>query len=671
MPSPCTLLLLAPLLVAQAAPSPAAPAKAAPAPVKAAPPPSAGPAAKADSRQVVLGALKAEMARSMARLRLPKEDPPYFLRYLVRDYDETDLAARLGALLNDDQTRARQATVEARVGDYQFDNTADDTSDKMFDTDDFDKYDPPSVAPIDSDVDALRATLWLQTDVKYKRALALLHKKRGARVTKVVEDESVASFSREEAARASDPPVVVTVDRPGWADRLRRVSAVFRAYPEIFDSQVKLNVSHQTRFVVTSEGTELINERLIWAVHFSATGRAPDGLLVPHFKSFYGAAEGELPDEKTLVATAHVLADEIRKLSAAPMMDPYNGPAIFLPEAAGVFFHEALGHRLEGERQNDNNEGATFKGQIGNPILPSFLSVLDDPTLRRIGTISLNGYYRYDDEGVTARPVTLVERGVLRNYLKSRTPVKGSPKSNGHGRSESTLDPMGRMGNTIVKSSKVVPYAKLKEMLLEEIRRQKKSFGLIIADISGGQTNTTTYDFQAFKGMPRIVYKVDAKTGKETLVRGVEFVGTPIGSLNRILAASNTEGVFNGFCGAESGFVPVSTVAPALLISEIELQRTRRAMERPPILPAPFVPAPAEKPATPAPGGKPTTPAPGGKPTTPVPGGKPTTPVPGGKPPSHQPAPGQPVPGQPAPGAPTPAAPAPGAPAPGQPSGKP
>ena len=226
------------------------------------------------------------------------------------------------------------------------------------------------------------------------------------------------------------------------------------------------------------------------------------------------------------------------------MMDPYNGPAILLPEAAGVFFHEALGHRLEGERQNDNKEGATFKGQIGKPILPGFLTIVDDPTMRKTasGNVSLNGYYRYDDEGVTARPVTLVERGVLRNYLKSRTPVKGSPTSNGHGRADATLDPIGRMGNTIVRSDRRVPYAKLKQMLLAEIRRQNKAFGLIIADISGGQTNTTTYDFQAFKGMPRIVYKVDAGTGKETLVRGVEFVGTPIGSLNRIVAASDADG---------------------------------------------------------------------------------------------------------------------------------
>jgi predicted Zn-dependent protease len=541
-----------------------------------------------DHRLVLLDALEQELVRSKEKLKLPGEDPPYFIRYLVREYDDYDLSARFGALLEDSYQNVRQASVEVRVGDYHFDNTADDSTEKMFDLDDLDRYDPPVVAPLDNDVDSLRATLWLQTDEQYKKALSLLHKKRGNRVTRVVEDESVGSFSKEKSEKSIDKPMVFKVDRNAWDDRLRQVSAVFKAFPEVFDSQAKLSVNHQVRYLVTTEGTQLINERLIYGLHLSASGRAPDGLMVSHFKSFYGASESELPDTKGLLAAAEQLSKDIVRLRQAPMMDPFNGPAILLPEAAGVFFHEALGHRLEGERQNDNKEGATFKGQIGKPILPTFLTILDDPSLRKVGNVSLNGYYGFDDEGVASHPVALVDHGVLRNYLKSRTPVKGDPQSNGHGRSEGTLDPIGRMANTIVKSDKRVSYAKLKEMLLDEIRRQKKSFGLIIADISGGQTNTTTYDFQAFKGMPRIVYRVDGKTGKEELVRGVEFVGTPIGSLNRIVAASDTTGVFNGFCGAESGFVPVSTVAPAVLISEIELQRTRRAMERPTILPAPW-----------------------------------------------------------------------------------
>jgi TldD protein len=543
-----------------------------------------------DQRLLLLDALKQELVRSKDRLKLPGEEGPYFIRYLVREYDDYDLSARFGALLEDSYQNVRQASVEVRVGDYHFDNTADDSTEKMFDLDDLDRYDPPVVAPLDNDLDALRATLWLQTDAQYKKALSLLHKKRGNRVTRVVEDESVGSFSKEKSAKAVDKPIVLKMDRAAWDNRLRKISALFKSYPEVFDSQAKLSVNHQTRYLVTTEGTELVSERLIYGLHLSATGRAPDGLMVSHFKSFYGASEGELPDDKALASAADSLAKDIVRLRQAPMMDPFNGPAILLPEAAGVFFHEALGHRLEGERQNDNKEGATFKGQIGKPILPTFLTVMDDPTMAKIGKVSLNGHYDFDDEGVAARPVALVDHGVLRNYLKSRTPVKGDPQSNGHGRAEGTLDPIGRMANTMVRSDRRVPYAKLKEMLLAEIRRQHKAFGLIIADISGGQTNTTTYDFQAFKGMPRIVYRVDAVTGKEELVRGVEFVGTPIGSLNRIVAASDTTGVFNGFCGAESGFVPVSTVAPALLISEIELQRTRRAMERPPILPAPWRP---------------------------------------------------------------------------------
>jgi TldD protein len=546
------------------------------------------PTAKKDPRLVVLKAMKEELARSKQKLRLPGEDGPYFIRYLVRDYDDYDLSARFGALVEDNYQHVRQGAVEVRVGSYQFDNTADDSAERTFDLDDFDRYQPPVYVPVDDDIDGLRAAFWLQTDARYKRALEALHKKRGGRVSKMVEDEKMPSFSREKPSRAVDPPIPVHVDRPAWEDRLRRVSALFKKYPDVFDSQAKMSVDHQTRFTVTSEGTELLNERLIYSLQLTASARAPDGLLVSHFKSFYGARESELPSDAELARTAAQLADEVKRLRLAPMMDPFNGPAILLPEAAGVFFHEALGHRLEGERQNDNKEGATFKGQIGKPVLPAFISVLDDPTLAQVGGVSLNGHYSFDDEGVAARPVTLVDHGVLRNYLKSRAPVKGSLESNGHGRAEGTLDPIGRMASTIVKSDKVVTLAQLKQMLLEEIRRQKKSFGLIIADISGGQTNTTTYDFQAFKGMPRIVYRVDGKTGEETLVRGVEFVGTPIGSLNRIVAAGNDTAVFNGYCGAESGYIPVSTVAPALLISEIELQRTRRALERPPVLPAPW-----------------------------------------------------------------------------------
>ena len=330
------------------------------------------------------GALKQELARSRERLRLPKEDGPYFIRYLVRDYDESDITTRFGALLEDDHTRARQANVEARVGDYLFDNTADDSADKMFDMDDFDRYEPPIAAPIDGDTDALRATLWLQTDIKYKRALSLLHKKRGSRVTRVVEDETMASFSKEQPSKGIDAPVTVKLDRAAWVDRLRRVSAVFKTYPEIFDSRSSSTSATRPATSSPARGASSSTSGSSGACTCRPAPRAADGLLVPHYKSFYGASEQELPDEKRPHRGGpSSWPTRSKRLCAAPMIDPYTGPAILLEEAAGVFFHEALGHRLEGERQNDDKEGRTFKGQIGKPVLPDFLSMLDDPTLRR------------------------------------------------------------------------------------------------------------------------------------------------------------------------------------------------------------------------------------------------------------------------------------------------
>jgi predicted Zn-dependent protease len=293
------------------------------------------------------------------------------------------------------------------------------------------------------------------------------------------------------------------------------------------------------------------------------------------------------------------LVADLTRLQAAPNLDPYTGPAILMEEAAGVFFHETIGHRLEGERQANEQEGRTFKGQLNKRVLPDFLSVVDDPTLDRVTVtaagdpaagqpVLLNGFYQFDDEGVPARAVTLIDHGILRDFLKSRTPVLGSLRSNGHGRAEGTADPIGRMANLVVRSSRSVPMDKLKAQLLDEVRKQGKPYGLIIRDIVGGSTNTQTFGSQTFRGQPTMVYRVDAQTGDEVLVRGVEMVGTPLSSVAKIVATSDTVGVFNGYCGAESGMVPVSTVAPAVLFTEIELQRAQNLKERPPILPPPW-----------------------------------------------------------------------------------
>ena len=535
--------------------------------------------------------MQAELQRNMVRLRLRGYEAPYFIAYALRDYDSHELTGRFGSVMSRSSTRNRQAYVEVRVGDYQLDNTSSDR-DSAFDLSDPDAYEPETQAPLDDDPDALKATLWLITDTKYKRALAAYAKKRGHRATAVVEDEALPSFSREPLQHHADAPLPFRFDESTLSGRVQRASARFKAWPDLFDTSVKISADRVVRYFVNSEGTQIITERTIFAAHVEAATRAKDGMLLTHEKDFYGRTDGELPDDTQLERAITQLANELHALKDAPVIDPYTGPALLMEEAAGVFFHETVGHRLEGERQNDEKEGRTFKGQVGHLVLPDFLSVVDDPTAQKAttleGQVSLNGWYSYDDEGVKARPVTLVENGKLRDYLKSRTPISGSLKSNGHGRAEGTADPMGRMANLFVRSTRKLTVAELKDKLLEEVRKQGKPFGLIIRDITGGSTNTTNYGYQAFKGQPRLVYRVDAKTGAETLVRGVEMVGTPLTTVSRIVATSDTLGVFNGFCGAESGFVPVSTVAPAVLMSEIELQRTQKQAERPPILPAPW-----------------------------------------------------------------------------------
>ncbi len=564
---------------------------------------SHGPSHAAEPLSPVLAAMQAELSRGMARLRLKGYEAPYFIAYAVRDYQQRSVGSRFGAPIDKNSAHSRQAWAEVRVGDYQFDNTSSDRE-LQFDLGDADSWDPPTEAPLDDDPEALRGTLWLLTDAKYKKALGAYAKKRGKRATTISEDENLPSFSREPAARHVDATTPFVWDEQSLLARATKASTLFKQYPDLFEGAVKISGDRVTRWFVNSEGTAVQTERTIYAVHLSAATRAKDGMLLEHEKDFYGRELGELPDDKQLADTIAVLATELRALREAPMIDPYTGPAILMEEAAGVFFHETVGHRLEGERQNDEKEGRTFKGQVGRHVLPDFLSVIDDPTARSAGgldapaegggpavahrPVSLNGWYTYDDEGVAARKVTLIDHGVLKDYLKSRTPITGSLRSNGHGRAEGTADPMGRMANLFLRSTKQVPVAKLKQMLLDEVRRQGKPFGLIIRDITGGSTNTSNFGYQAFKGQPRLVYRVDAKTGAETLVRGVEMVGTPLTTVSRIVATSDTEGVFNGFCGAESGFVPVSTVAPAVLMSEIELQRTQKAAERPPLLPPPW-----------------------------------------------------------------------------------
>jgi len=281
------------------------------------------------------------------------------------------------------------------------------------------------------------------------------------------------------------------------------------------------------------------------------------------------------------------VAGDLTKLLQAPDAEPFVGPAIFSGRAAGVFFHEIFGHRVEGHRQKDDSEGQTFTKSVNTKVLPDFLTVVFDPTRRQIGGVDLNGWYEYDDEGVKARKVTAVDHGLLKTFLMSRSPIKGFDSSNGHGRRQPGLEVVSRQSNLIVESSNAVSDARLREMLLAEAKRQGKPYGLFFQDITGGFTTTGRSGLQAFKVIPVVVYRVYTDGRPDELVRGADIVGTPLASFSKILATGNKAEVFNGYCGAESGSVPVSAVSPSILVSEIEIEKKAKSNDRPPVLPEP------------------------------------------------------------------------------------
>jgi predicted Zn-dependent protease len=315
--------------------------------------------------------------------------------------------------------------------------------------------------------------------------------------------------------------------------------------------------------------------------------QADDGMELGRVETFQAETVEHLPGEPEIAARVEKMAADLKALRSAPLAEPYDGPALLSGRAAAVFFHEVLGHRLEGHRQRGEKEGQTFTKKLNELVLPEFLSVIDDPTQRAWQGLDLSGWYEYDDEGVPARRVEVIQHGVLKSFLMSRMPIQGSAKSNGHGRAQPGFMPTGRQGNLIVTSSRTAKDAELRQKLIEEVKRQGKPYGLYFEDIEGGFTLTQRTVPQSFLVLPILVWRVYPDGRPDELTRGVDIVGTPLAAMSHILLTGERIEVFNGNCGAESGSVPVSAAAPAMLFSDIEVQKRAHSLNRPPILPPP------------------------------------------------------------------------------------
>jgi TldD protein len=532
----------------------------------------------APTTNIVLTTMQQELQR--ATTSLAKTDPaPYYVSYAVTDSDETAVAASNGSVIYSASVARRQADVMMRVGSVALDNTHGQSRSSGITS---------GLLPLDDDSNAIARVLWQLTDREYEQASAAFLKVKTNNAVRSEEEDKSPDFSSEAAQdHLNLVPLHPPSDQQIWEARTRKISAGFLKYPEVYASYVSFNISADRSYLATSEGTALIRPGAIARLIIQAETRADDGMELLRVESFQAATAGELPSDAELAARVDKIAADLKALRAAPAADPYAGPAMLSGRAAAVFFHEVLGHRLEGHRQRDENEGQTFTKKVNQLVLPAFLSVADDPTMKQLNGVELAGHYDFDDEGVPAARVVAVENGVLKNFLMSRMPIKNFSTSNGHGRRQPGLMPTGRQGNLIVTSTNSVKDSELREKFIAEIKKQGKPYGLYFDDIQGGFTLTGRASPQAFQVIPVMVYRVYADGRPDELVRGVDIVGTPLLSLNNIVLTGDTQQVFNGICGAESGQVPVAAAAPAMLFTEIEVQKRRRGSERPPILPPP------------------------------------------------------------------------------------
>jgi TldD protein len=532
-------------------------------------------------KTLLLKAMEEELSRSMKGLGEKGNPPPYFISYDITETKNVMITASYGSLRRSSKEHRRLLDVEVRVGDYKLDNTH-----RLRGVYDF-SFPFPVPISLEDDMDAIKSALWLETDKKYKAAMERLIQVRAQKTVKVKEEDESADFSRESPEKFIGALSDISIDKKSWEKKLKEYSTLFNEFPEIYESSVSVSANATNKYLVNSEGTIIQHSSTHWRLGIYAGTRAEDGMDLYKYESFESHSLAKTPDEEEVRQKIKLLTKELLALRASPVVEPFTGPAILSGRAAGVFFHEIFGHRIEGHRQKDEEEGQTFTKKINQPVLPDFISVYDDPLQKSFGDKDLSGHYLYDDEGVKAQRITVVENGILKNFLMSRSPIAGFEKSGGHGRKEAGYRAVGRQGNLIVEASKAVSEKELRELLIEECKKQGKEFGLIFEDISGGFTFTGRGIPQAYAVIPIIVYRVFADGRSDEMVRGVDLIGTPLVSLSKILACGNKPEVFNGICGAESGGVPVSAVAPSILTGEIEIQKRRKSPDRPPLLPPP------------------------------------------------------------------------------------
>ena len=531
----------------------------------------------------LLRVLREELSADFAELQ--KQDiKPYFMSFRVQESFNTRITASFGFLGISNQNHSRTFTPQVRVGTPELDNFK------------FNNQSRSGTQPLpltDASTDALRVAIWSQMLTAYDRATAAYRDAQNRLRSQADNEDKAPCFSMLSDSVAEsyyEPPLthpaLTPAEQREWEERLCRISAVFRQWPQFGEAVANLQVENQRTHLVSTEGTAIVQNRISYRVFIQAQVKTDDGMEMPLNKTYYATSLDALPGEDVMIRDAENVGRRLEALSKAPVADPFTGPALMSGEASGVFFHEIFGHRLEGHRMKTG--GQTFRKMIGEQVLPTDFQVYCDPTLTHYGDQPLNGGYRYDDEGTRARRVNNVIDGVLKEFLMSRVPLDSFPQSNSHGRTAEGGTPVSRQSNLVVETRKPYTEAQLRQLLRDEARRQDKPYGYLFQSVSGGFTQTGEGgSINSFNVTPLEVFRIYVDGRPDELVRGVDLIGTPLSMFSNITAGGDTPATFIGVCGAESGWVPVSATSPMVFCAKIETQRRQEKSALMPVLEAP------------------------------------------------------------------------------------
>jgi TldD protein len=536
------------------------------------------------SQDKLINILDEEVQRELQTLK-QQETPAYYISYRVDEMSTYSIAASFGSLATSLGSKTNRLTVTIRVGTPKLDNFH-----TLRGSPDNSGFSLPAELPSAEEPLAVKQVLWSATNEAYQQAVSKLARVKANVAVKVQEEDNSADFTIEEAKNYIEPtlkPGDFKYDIPYWENRVKKYSAAFLKDSAIFSGTSNCTFQVTRKYFVSSVGDKIAQNRTTVNLSFSGTIKAKDGMEMPLYESYFATKPEGLPSDEMMTKDINILVKNLIALKTAPIAEPYSGPALLTGKAAGVFFHEIFGHRVEGQRLKNEDDAQTFKKKVNEQVLPTAMSVFCDPQITTYKNMELNGSYIYDDQGSKGQRVNVVKDGILKDFLMSRTPINNFTKSNGHGRAMAGMQPTSRQSNLVIETSQPKTNAELRAELIRLAKEQNKPYGYLFDDVLGGFTMTGRFMPNAFNVTPTLVYKVYTDGRPDEIVRGVDLVGTPLAIFSQIDLAGGTIETFNGSCGAESGSVPVACVSPMIVVKVIETQKKSKSQERPIILPRP------------------------------------------------------------------------------------